>query len=692
MWISKLELTCFKSYQHQVFTFPEPIDGKNIVLIGGMNGYGKTSILEGLYLCLYGKDAMVHLARAGLKTEGKGGGYPTFLERSFNGEALRGGSETMSIRIVLGRSKTKAIDICRRWFFRSNGKWTNEEEAVIRDVVRGVPESPKTDGKNGFHLTDYLEDMQFVPAHIAPFFFFDGEEVKKLADQSRVEQVKQGLEGLLGVVLLRTLAERLRTFESSKRNEIQSVDEQNLTRLYEELSNDPIKLNELKNLSEKNDSERALLREELTSLVDRITAAGGGGGDVATMKDLVEERAQYQNKMKESQKKLEMILAGRLPFQLVPKDLILNLKNQLIAEVKLAKHESQKTALAPRKEEFEHAFSKQTEPIIEPALTNVQLEAIKKRLDQAWASLFYPAPPDCAQEVMHEYLSESSRQKAIQFLDTLTLGQREIRVLISEQAETQQRIEELNRKISRLEGIDRDGTLTILKKSFSDVSRKVDFLTEQARVNNRDIDFLNAKVTNLSAEYNRGKSELDKSSPVRAMLERSERVRKVIEELVPALFPLKIRELGTSMTTFYKQLAHKTQVDKIRILDDGSTEILSKNGVEITFDRSAGENQIFATALIAGLAKVSGVKAPMVVDTPLGRLDSKHRLNILEFWTSDKNRQVILLSQDEEIDYHFYRQIESNVAKTYLLENTEVGDGIGRTTALEGKYFARGRR
>ena len=78
----------------------------------------------------------------------------------------------MSIRIVLGRSKTKAIDICRRWFFRSNGKWTNEEEAVIRDVVRGVPESPKTDGKNGFHLTDYLEDMQFVPAHIAPFFFF----------------------------------------------------------------------------------------------------------------------------------------------------------------------------------------------------------------------------------------------------------------------------------------------------------------------------------------------------------------------------------------------------------------------------------------------------------------------------------------------------------------------------------------
>lgn len=77
MWISKIELTNFKSYLHQIFEFPEPANGKNIVLIGGMNGYGKTSILEALYLCLYGKDAMVHLARAGLKTDDSRG-YPTF--------------------------------------------------------------------------------------------------------------------------------------------------------------------------------------------------------------------------------------------------------------------------------------------------------------------------------------------------------------------------------------------------------------------------------------------------------------------------------------------------------------------------------------------------------------------------------------------------------------------------------------
>lgn len=691
MWISRLELTCFKGYQHQVFSFPEPADGKNIVLVGGMNGYGKTSILEALYLCLYGKDAMVHLARAGLKTDDKKG-YPTFLERAFNGEALRGGLDTMSVRVIINKTKTKAIDIGRKWYFRTNGNWTNEEEAVVREVVRGVPDTPRQDGRNGFHLADLLDEMQFVPAHVAPFFFFDGEEVKKLADQSRLEQVKQGLEGLLGVVLLRSLAERLKGFEANKRGEIESVDEENLARLLASLTANQEQLNALKTDAEQSEAERLRLRAEQQSLIERITAAGGGGGDIATVKDLVEEREQLRNKLKDSRRKLEEILSGRLPFHLLPKDLLEDFRQQLIAELKLSDWGAEKRALEPRKAEFETAFMAQSSPEIQPALTDEQLDAIKLRLEAAWASLFYPPPADCAKEVVHDYLHESLRQKALDFMETIKLGQREIHDLLNDQHTLQQRIDELGRKISRLEGIDRDGTLAALKKELEGLQTKMDDLAERVRSDDRKITTLSAQIQSQNAEYNREKNELDKSSPVRATIERSERVRRVIDEVIPALFPLKVKELATAMTTVYKQLAHKDQVEKIKILDDGTTQVLGKTGKEITFDRSAGENQIFATALIAGLAKVSGVKAPMVVDTPLGRLDSKHRENILKFWTGDKSRQVILLSQDEEIDYHFFKSIQDSVGKTYLLEHVDVGDGIGRTTAQEDKYFARGRR
>ncbi|MEP6878778.1 MAG: hypothetical protein ABI865_07995, partial [Nitrosospira sp.] len=91
---------------------------------------------------------------------------------------------------------------------------------------------------------------------------------------------------------------------------------------------------------------------------------------------------------------------------------------------------------------------------------------------------------------------------------------------------------------------------------------------------------------------------------------------------------------------------------------------------------------------LAGLAEISGIDAPMVVDTPLGRLDSIHRANILKYWTSDKKRQVILLSQDKEIDQSTYMILEPHVGKTYLLQHSEeIDSGVGRTVAAKDKYF-----
>jgi DNA sulfur modification protein DndD len=690
MWISKLELTCFKSYQHQVFDFPSPAEGRNIVLIGGMNGFGKTSILEALYLCLYGKDAIIHLARAGLKTDDKKG-YPTFLEGAFNGEAKRDGLDTMMVRVTINRTKTKAIDICRKWFFRSNGNWTGEEEAVVRDVVREIPSGPRVDGKNGFRFSELLDEV-FVPAHVAPFFFFDGEEVKKLADQSRVEQVKQGLEGLLGVVLLRSLGDRLKSFENMKRGEMESVDEDRLHQLAEQLASGEEQYQKLLKDSKVGEDEQLQLRAERQSLLERITSSGGGGGDIATVKDLVEEREQNRSKLKESHKALEEILAGRLPFHLVPKNIVEEYKTQLNEEAKWFAWNAEKQALEPRKIEFQTAFNTQKEPLIDPMLSDAQQAAIKVRLDAAWDKLFYPPPDDCADVIIHKYLHESQRIKALEFLTSINLGQKEIQDLLIEQNSLQQRTDELGRKISRVEGIDRDGTLKGLKDKLEEAQAKIDALAERARVDDRSMITLEAQVNNMRADYMKQRGKLDESSPVRAVIEKSERVRKILDEVIPALFPLKVRALGKAMTDVYKQLAHKHQVEKIEISDDGTAKVLSANNKEINFDRSAGENQIFATALIAGLAKVSGVRAPMVVDTPLGRLDSKHRDNILKFWTADQTRQVILLSQDEEIDFHFYKEIADNVCKTYLLDHEDVGDGIGRTTAKENKYFVRGRR
>lgn len=686
MWISTIELTNFKSYQHALFEFPEPVNGENIVLIGGMNGYGKTSILEALYLCLYGKDAIIHLARAGLKTDDSKG-YPTFLERAFNGEAKRDGADTMSVRVVISKSGTKGIDIRRRWYFKSaSGLWTRDEEAVVWEISRGVQGTPKKDGKLGFQLSDLLDD-QFVPAHIAPFFFFDGEEVKKLADQDRIEQVKQGLEGLLGIVLLRNLAERLRDFEASKRSSVSSVDEENIDRMLQALNADEARLDALRKDADESNEKLQRLKDERQSYIERITAAGGGGGDIATVKDLVEEREGLRAAQREVQKALERILSDKLPFHLMPRELLREFKQQLQSEMALSAWQAECRALQPKRDKFEGAFLGASTPEFSPELTSEQLAVIKARIETAWASLFHPPPSNCADSILHAYLHEGLREKALGFLDSISVGQQDVQDLLAQQRSLIEQIDELGRKVSRVEGIDRDGTMAALKENLARVSREIDDMESHLRDDDREVMGLEATVNNTRSRYQQEAKRRDETSPVRQLISKSERVRSVIDEVVPLLFPLKVKALASAMTRVYKQLAHKSQVAKIEIDNDGTTTILGKTGKEIEFDRSAGENQIFATALIAGLAEVSRVRAPMVVDTPLGRLDSMHRENIFKFWTGNENRQVILLSQDKEIDTDFYARIHKHVGVTYLLEHIDVGDGMGRTTVRAGKYF-----
>jgi DNA sulfur modification protein DndD len=685
MWISSLELTNFKSYQRAVLEFPQPENGENIVLIGGMNGYGKTSILEAIYLCLYGKEAIPHLARAGLKADDTRG-YPSFLEKAFNGEAKISGKDIMSVRMLISFSKTEAVDIQRRWYFRSNGTWTRDEEAVIKEIHRGVPSVPRKDGMANFSLNEYL-DEKFVPAHIAPFFFFDGEEVKKLADQERIETVKQGLEQLLGVVLLRELANRLVGFESNKRSSVTSVNIDKVNELAEEIATLEKSINALRAESASSAEKLRALSLQRISLIDRLTAAGGGRGDVAALKDLVEEREGYRSALRDVQKKLEKILADKLPFHLVPSQLVQQFKTQLRKESALEAWNAERKNFEQKVDRFTEAFLKIEEPRIDPPLIEQQISPVRERIKKAWESLFHPPPEHCAERFVHDYLSEQQRQKTLAFLDSFSVGQQDIHDLLSQQQNLRKLDEDLTRKIVRVEGIDADGTLQELKRQLAQVDTHVNEAEAKLRENERAIGGLDVTLSNVKASYAREKEALEKSSPVLTLISKSERVRQVIDAVVPELFPLKVKSLSAAMTRVYKQLAHKKQVSEIVIENDGATKIIGRSGREISVDRSAGENQIFATALIAGLAEVSGVKAPLVVDTPLGRLDSKHRENIFNFWISNPTRQVILLSQDKEIDAEFYSKIEHNVCATYLLSHTDIGEDIGRTTVRAGKYF-----
>src|SRR5262249_2664323 len=82
---------------------------------------------------------------------------------------------------------------------------------------------------------------------------------------------------------------------------------------------------------------------------------------------------------------------------------------------------------------------------------------------------------------------------------------------------------------------------------------------------------------------------------------------------------------------------------------------------------SAGEKQIYAIAVLWALRLVSGLTLPIIVDTPLGRLDSEHRQHLVQRYFPQASHQVILLSTDTEIDRELYDDLEPAVARAYQL-------------------------
>jgi DNA sulfur modification protein DndD len=119
-------------------------------------------------------------------------------------------------------------------------------------------------------------------------------------------------------------------------------------------------------------------------------------------------------------------------------------------------------------------------------------------------------------------------------------------------------------------------------------------------------------------------------------------------------------------------LLHKADLVRGLKIDPNSyaATLTGNDGRALPFDRlSAGERQLLATAMLWGLARASGRPIPTIIDTPLGRLDSSHRRNLVDRYFPFASHQVILLSTDEEIVGSYYDAIAPNVARSYLLKH-----------------------
>lgn len=680
MWLSRVELKNFKSYRQQIFEFPQPQSGKNLVLIGGVNGYGKTTLLEAIYVGLYGEEAIKHKAldSAGLKTKS----YGHFLETAFHRLAPAEGHERMEVSVEFSREDNGALRVTRRWFFNSKGKY-NDQKVVVETRAQVGGWMPRAEGM----LPELLESYA-TPPWLAPFFFFDGEKIAGLADEDRTGWIQSGLENLLGVVLVKELREQLINYIDKKLREGGGADEQRIEELKSKLDLEKSKEIEVsetiatvrQQLNETKD-ERDRLSNQLAGLAQ--------GSDARTVAEVAEKRERAAQQVEQCWKRLRELYAVQLPLQLIRKELYDALEKTLAGEQSLTEWEQSKARMQPNWEKFRHTFFNS------PWISGVchlpgARDSLERTLSEAWESLHYPRPPECADVTWHYYLQANERNKLVDMRAKTGVSAASLRQALEAHKKAEEEQWRLQQELIRLEGTDGDNKaqqIEQLKQQLQAAQDKLDTLGRAMGSKENEHKALQGEVNSQTAIYERELKKLALGKPERQAAQEAEKVVSMIDSLLPRLFDLKLKALSETVTRIFRALHHKDQVARIEISREGGATLFSHEGIEIDLPKSSGESQLFVLALVGALAEVTGYRVPMIIDTPLARLSETHCDNLLRYWASDSERQVILLVQDKEIGADEYHKLVNAVSKTYLLHHRQVREGVGSSEAAANSYF-----
>ncbi|UOO83162.1 AAA family ATPase [Uruburuella testudinis] len=682
MWIHSITLRNFKSYDHAAFSFPEPGEGKNIVLIGAQNGHGKTTLLEAVYLCLYDKDAISHLQRAGLNMQKNN--YPEFLKSALYHEAeSKYGRYTMSLEIEIRQNYREAkhgLRIRRNWYFSSD-----------RNLIAGEHGSLVTAEilKNGqYELIDEKDIDKYtnafaLPFDYAPFFFFDGEKIVQTAQQSGTGLwLNTALKGLLGVTLLEKLRVSLKDYRSK------CISEGATEKIQNDLREAEAKLQSAEATLQVCRDELAATQEQWQQAAEereRLTQQLGGGGDIRTSEELLRLREKLEKEMAEFEAKVKAAVKA-MPLAFLPRESLKALQQQLEKEKNRLNHEAGKNQIAEKVDDFWNAFvsSEKVNQALGPVANMILGQPLmKEAVKDCWEDLFYPLPSECADKIEHNYLSVNAHAEIQNEINRLQgMPQDKIGMLLAENEKRAAERKKISAEIELLKGTNKDELVEQLKA-----------VTEETEKFKERTGHLKSNESRQEKDFKRWQKEVedlqDKISDSNPKLLKSRRageVDKVIIRLTEELLKKKVKEVGEAATRINRAIAHDERIDRIRVESDGRMGIFGKDGYESRVDLSAGQMQILIMALVSALAEVTRYRAPFIIDTPLARLDEGHREGLFKHWCN-LEQQVILLSQDTEITPEVYYRLEPSVSRTYLVEAESLNSAGARSRISADVYF-----
>ena len=666
MLLQKITLTDFGVYKgRNVFDLSTKSD-RPIMLYGGQNGAGKTTLFESVSLCLYGRNAME--PRMTMKQ------YHNKMLRSFHRySGTRANAEEASIALEFQYAQEGSVTQ-----YRITRIWNNNNGRIEEDLhvgKRNVKEKKYAD-------LDSIERSQWqtfvdqiLPKGITKLFFFDGEQIQKIAESGGEDRhIKSSFDALLGMDLVHQLHDdiglyMLRNSDGESKKILAEIDHHATQRKESE-----VRIEELHEHQTEKQAEINTLKTKIAKLEKKFTDLGG---QYATRRQhLMAEKSVTNLSLQKTEKDMRDLCGGMLPFCLVPKQLN-EVRDELVLDIQRMKGNFEgdilKKAMSQISRDFESSlgeYDKQERKNILAKFTKAMKNRIKSVSGGRSQTTFNFSLEDMA-----------SMQDLIQ--DIKKMGQRNIERITRDYDHL---IESLNKTNSALEMAPQQDEIGPL---FSDINR----LNKEMGILEHELDGLRdleaqeksmIVMSNAKIRQNLARKRLDKRRT--AGIEMAPKVQEVLEEYDKHLRLEKVALLESSILECMRKLFHKENLISNLSIDPDNFEITlyDSDGDEMTRGMmSQGELQIYATAIVWGLARTSGRPLPFVIDTPLARLDMEHRENLVRNFYPDASHQTIIFSTNSEIVGPYYDLLKPHMSRAVLLKYEP---RRGRTVGREG-YF-----
>lgn len=665
MYIEKIQIKNFKIYCGTNHIMFPAVPGKNVCIISGDNGHGKTTFLTALVWCLYGKQ-MQEVDKFYKDTILASRGYKGYLASCMNKQALSKGETEFAVTIdlkdiALPGVQYESVQITRRCNI-------DKENDVLEIRIDGTDNELVAEFGQQLFIQDFI-----LPKEIARFFFFDAERIVTIAEIQSAEDRKilsQAYSEVLGIKKYEDLRQNLNDLKIRFRKDSANEEEkaqfrdlgEEITRLNKSIGYKEVRRGKLI-------GEKAALKAKSDELHEKLLREGNH----ITLSDIKQLQAERTRLSEEGESLISEFkdLLELAPFAITG-SILTDIQKQVDAE------------------------EKQNKSFIDKSFLENKIEAVIQSLKDDVGNQSLNIDIDLARlrSLLRKYLLEEeqdSAERTIGVLHDFTNEQKnKLNAIVSNLRTT---YGDRLRSASRLIKINRQDYSTVSRKLANIDAMETDSLIKKYRTQKTESDERIQKTDEeiQALSQSLGSKENDRDSKEKLYEELAEKVRvneefqdkdrlasRLINELDTFIRMIKMEKkssLERKVLSSINTLMHKksfihgvvVEIDSnmmdIRLIDSRGQEIARE-------DLSKGEQQLYATAILKALVEESGVDFPVLVDSPLQKFDDKHSRNVITSFYPQISKQVILLPLlNKELTREEYELLEKHVNSTFVIDN-----------------------